>query len=335
MTDELQTILERELSRYFGATHKITQLSRHPSEYRTSFALEELAVDLKDGKHLELIFKDLSWQALSEDIRQVKPYFLYNPLREIEAYRAILAPHQIGTATCYGASVDEQRQRYWLFLEKVSGHELYQIGEFDKWQAVARWLAEFHNRFAARVDQLNNITSLLQYDGAFYRRWVQRACSFAKHCGDAQQRNVKAVLTWLAAQYEKVVEKLIALPSTLIHGEFYSSNVLVQNETNGVRVCPVDWEMAGVGPGLLDLAALTAGKWNEKQKAALVLSYYDARKTTRREYLKPDEFLTAFDYCRLHIAMQWLGWAPNWSPPAENAYDWLGEAVHMAGKLGL
>lgn len=335
MTDELRTILERELSHYFGASYKITQLSRRRSAYRTSFALDELAVDLDDGRQLQLILKDLSWHSLAEDVRQVKPYFLHNPWREIEVYCTILASARIGTATCYGVHLDEPRQRYWLFLEKVAGQELYQIGEFEKWQAVARRLAEFHDWFAAHVDQLNNSPSLLRYDGAFYRRWLQRACSFAKHCDDPQQRNAKAVLTWLAARYEKAVERLTALPSTFIHGEFYASNVLVQNENHDMRVCPVDWEMAGLGPGLLDLAALTAGKWNEKQKAALVLSYYDARKTKRREYLNPDEFLTALDYCRLHIAMQWLGWAPNWSPPAENAHDWLGEAVRMAEKLGL
>ncbi|MGH7455145.1 MAG: hypothetical protein ACRENG_27570, partial [bacterium] len=92
--EELQTILEQELSQYFGSTQKITRLLRQPSKYRTSFAIEDLVVDLHDGKRLNLIFKDLSWQALSEEVRQVKPRFLYNPLREIEVYRTILAPHR-------------------------------------------------------------------------------------------------------------------------------------------------------------------------------------------------------------------------------------------------
>jgi len=335
MTDELRTILERELSHYFGSSQKIKQLSRRPSEYRTSFAIEELAVDLGDGRQLQLILKDLSWHSLAEDVRQVKPYFLHNPWREIIVYREILAPVQMGTARCYGFFVNAPRDRYWLFLEKISGQELYQIGEFEKWQAVARWLAEFHGRFAAHVDQFNNSRSLLRYDGAFYRRWLQRACSFAK-CNDGpQKRNAKAALAWLAARYEKAVERLTALPSTFIHGEFYASNVLVQDENHGMRVCPVDWEMTGVGPGLIDLAALTSGKWSEEQKTALSLSYYDARKTTVCESTNLNEFLTALDYCRLHITIQWLGWAPNWSPPVENAHDWLGEALHLAEKLAL
>jgi hypothetical protein len=53
------------------------------------------------------------------------------------------------------------------------------------------------------------------------------------------------------------------------------------------------------------------------------------------ENLCPNEFFTALDYCRLHIAIQWLGWAPNWSPPVENAHDWLNEALHLAEKIAL
>jgi aminoglycoside phosphotransferase (APT) family kinase protein len=310
-------------------------LLRQPSLYRTSFAIEELAIDLDDGKHPELIFKNLSWQSLSDNVRRVKPQFLHNPLREIEVYRTILASAQIGTATCYGVHVDEPRQHYWLFLEKVPGLELYQIGEFEKWQAVARWLAEFHARFFAHVDQLNNIPSLLRYDGAFYRRWLQRACAFAKRRHDPQNRNAKAALTELAARYEKVVERLLALPLTFIHGEFYSSNVLIREEGYGMRVCPVDWEMAGWGPGLIDLAALTAGKWSEEQKKALALAYYHAQTQMMNKPREQSEFLADLDHCRLHIAMQWLGWAPNWSPPAENEHDWLGEALHLAEKLAL
>ena len=111
---------------------------------------------------------------------------------------------------------------------------------------------------------------------------------------------------------------------TLIHGEFYASNVIVGQTATGLRVCPVDWEMAAVGPGLIDLAALTAGRWSATEKAALATAYG-----------APAEFLPALDYCRLHLAMQWLGWAQDWSPPPEHAHDWLNEAVSLSEQLGL
>ncbi len=39
--------------------------------------------------------------------------------------------------------------------------------------------------------------------------------------------------------------------------------------------------------------------------------------------------------CRLHFALQWLGWSADWRPPAEHAHDWLGEALELARNLGL
>lgn len=333
-TADLRAILEHELSHYFGTRQKIVRMQRRPSAYRTSFAIDELAVDLEDGNHLDLIFKNLSWQALSDGAQRVKPRFVHNPMREIEVYRTLRSLAGMGTAVCYGSHADEPCQRYWLFLERVPGLELYQIGDFAQWQAVARWLAGFHVRFAMQADQLKNRHALLRYDAAYYRSWPARACSFADGI-DAEQRKAKATLTWLAAGYEKVVAVLTSLPPTLIHGEFYASNVLVQGASESLRVCPVDWEMAGWGPGLIDLAALTSGKWREPEQMALAMSYYEARMALADDCPKLDEFMTALDYCRLHFAVQWLGWAPKWQPPAENAHDWLAEAQLLAEKLAL
>ena len=68
-----------------------------------------------------------------------------------------------------------------------------------------------------------------------------------------------------AARYDAVAEQLAALAPTFIHGEFYPSNVLVQQGGRTPRVCPIDWEIAAIGPGLLDLAALSVGKWTERR----------------------------------------------------------------------
>lgn len=332
-TAELQTVLERELSDYWGTPAKIARLLRRPSEYRTSFALEVLTIVLETGQQVDCIFKNLSWRALLEDAQQVKPRFLHNPRREPEIYRAVLQDAPPGTATCFGVYINEQLDKYWLFLEKVAGLELYQIGDFEQWLCVARWLAQLHDQFAGRREQLKERTALLVYDADFFRLWPQRATYFAKMSASPEQRSQHRALAWLAARYENVVAQLMALPTTLIHGEFYASNVLVKDERGSVRICPVDWEMAGIGPGLLDLAALTAGKWREEQRHALARAYYEASTNNRVGTWK--DFLRSLDYCRLHLAMQWLGWSPKWKPPAENAHDWLGEALGLAERLAL
>jgi aminoglycoside phosphotransferase (APT) family kinase protein len=87
--------------------------------------------------------------------------------------------------------------------------------------------------------------------------------------------------------------------------------------------------MVGVGPGLIDLAAITAGKWTADQRAELAAAYREAGD------FSADGFDEAFDLCRLYQAVHCVGWSPSWSPPAEHAFDWLGHAVQLAEDLGL
>jgi hypothetical protein len=101
-----------ELTRVLG--RQVTAIERRPSPYRTSFPLEELRVELADGTRLELVHKDLRRSALSATAHRVKPEFLHDPGREIEAYR-LLAGRRLGTPVCYGAG------RGWILLEKVPG----------------------------------------------------------------------------------------------------------------------------------------------------------------------------------------------------------------------
>ena len=334
-TAELRAALENALGGRSGTRQPIAELERRPTLYSTSFAIEELGVRLADGTTLELMFKDLSRQALLETARRIRPAFIYEPLREIETYRKILAPEELGTATCYGAVVDRRIGRYWLFLEKVPGVELYQAGELTTWEQVSRWLALLHSRFTGRTGPLARAVPLLGYDGGLYMMWMRRAQEFSDAVEPSQPKAARHGIKWLAKRYDRVVERLSALPVTFIHGEFYPSNVLVNNTSCKLRVCPVDWELAGVGPGLIDLAALVSGGWSAEEKEALAKAYH-AELTLRDERsMDLEDFLIALDYCRLHLAVQWLGWASEWSPPPEHEQDWLGEALSLAEKLEL
>lgn len=312
-----------------GMLGQIVGLERRPYAYGSSFALEVINVRLADGACLEILFKDLSRHALLDDARQAKPGFLYDPLREIDCYQSVLASSPMGTAKCYGAVVDQTIGRYWLFLEKVSGKELYQVGDIRLWQETARWLANFHQRFGAEeVRKLKQTGRWLTHDGEYYRLWPERAAAMARDAGARRE------IERLATAYETAVQQLVSLPVTFIHGEFYPSNILLNDDNAGtVRVCPVDWEMAAIAPGLIDLAALTAGNWPDNHREALALAYYDALPT--RDRPRDRDFLTDLEFCRLHLCLQWLGWSAEWQPPTEHAKDWLGEARQLARKLGL
>lgn len=233
--------------------------------------------------------------SLLKDLREPapsKPLFLHDPWREIDTYRHILAPAGIGPrlhATGDGL----------LLIEKVDGTELWQFGEVETWCQVARWLAGMHRSLVA----YRKSPWLLRYDRRWYRLWLERA------------RALAVDLPAVERVHEAAVEGLLALPRTVIHGELYPSNVLVA----GDRICPVDWEMAGCGPGIVDLAALASG-WGPGETDAILDAYGDV-----------DE--TSFYCARLHLALRWLGWSRAWSPPPEHEHDWRNEALAAAERL--
>ena len=297
----------------------VVGLDRRPSAYRTSCGLEEVDVELDDGERIELMFKHLARAALVPQARDVKPRFLYDPLREIELYRDVLDGAGLGTPHFHGAVPEHG----WLFLERVRGFELYQVGERATWEHVARRLAQMHERLAATATRAPRA---IRYDAAWYRRWPQRALRFAARRAEP---GALRELERLADAYEPVIERLLALPTTVIHGEFYASNVLVDDPVRPRRVAPVDWEQAGIGPGLVDLAALTAGGWSDDDRDAIAAAYCAAAADGSSDA----EFAGGLEACRLHLAFQWLGWSEDWAAPEEHRQDWLAEAGRAAARL--
>jgi len=263
--------------------------------------------------------KDLSPGSLLPTARATKPDFLLDPRREVAVYRDVLPPW-LESPMFHGAVEDGERR--WLFLEHVDGIELWQVGDLAVWTAVARWAASLH---AAHLeeDAPPTVRSLLvDYDADFYRRWAKRAAAFAGYT----DRRLEPVL----ARHEEVVERLLAMPSTFVHGELYPSNVLVV-ETPEPRVAVIDWETAAVGPPLVDLAALVEG-WDDEARRVLVDAYRQALGAvdpTAADAVTDD----GLDACRLHLCIRWLGWAPAWAPPEDHDHDWLALALELTERL--
>ena len=328
---EIRRGLEEGLRRR-GEPEAVAALERKPYAYATSSPLEEIAVRLTGGRRLRLLLKDLTWERLLEDARRTKPRFLYEPRRCIATYEGVLSGSGLG-AECYGWFADDAAARYWLLLEKVPGVELWQIGDLATWEIVARWLARFHLRFAGRAEELDGRNPyLLRYGPDLLRLWPARALdALAAKAGARTEQHDR--LAAVASGYEQVVERLAAIPPSFVHGELYPSNVLVGGDGSEVDVWPVDWEMAGVGPPLLDLAALTSG-WEPAEQAQLVSAYVAALGPGPWGWAD-EELDVLLDCCRLHYALQWLGWSPEWSAPTEHARDWVAEAIELGDRLGL
>jgi Ser/Thr protein kinase RdoA (MazF antagonist) len=318
-------ISDRELIDALGDP-EVNAVRRSPYRYATSAALEEVVLVGERGESGALILKDLSRESLLDDARRTKPAFLHEPLRELETYRAIIGPAGIGPR-CVAAFSDRERSRHWLLLERVDGVELWQVGEMEVWREVARWLGEFHARYAARLAELREANPhLIEYSPEWFALWRDRARAALSRSADGRAPQLAGALE----RYDEVIEALGSLPRAFIHGELYPSNVLVVRRAGAVDVRPVDWEMAGTGPGLIDLAAL-AGGYEAAERRSLAAAYGEGLAVSGAAV--PAEPQTGLAACRLHLAIQWLGWSDGWRPPAEHSHDWLGEALALVEEL--
>jgi hypothetical protein len=93
-------------------------------------------------------------------------------------------------------------------------------------------------------------------------------------------------------------------------------------------------EMAAIGPGPIDLAALVGG-WGATERQRLATAYRRELARAGTTAPAPEALAADLSRSRLHLALQWLGWSSEWRPPSEHAHDWVGEALMLTEELGL
>ena len=76
---------------------------------------------------------------------------------------------------------------------------------------------------------------------------------------------------------------------------------------------------------MIDLAALTMG-WADKQREAIADAYRDALASPPARA----DLFADLDRASLHLAVQWLGWSEQWSPPPEHARDFRADVARFA-----
>jgi hypothetical protein len=276
--------------------------ARRPSPYASSFPLVELDVEAGDGARHALIWKDLTPDALLPDARRARGGAAPDPARELRAYELL---EGAGLGTPRRVAALHEPGRAWLFLERVDGARLEHVGERATWERVARWLAGAHAALAARPP-------------AWPPAWAPPPGL------DALAAREPRIAT-LAGALEAARARAAALPPATIHGQLYAANVLIAGDD---RVCALDWETIAHGPALLDLAALTAGRWDEPGEP-LAEAYRRALPDP-----PPAAALRAdLDACRLLVAAGWLAAPADWRPPPEQARDWLAEAELVARRI--
>lgn len=332
---QFRAVLSRAIERG-GSRARIVCLQRSPCPNISSWWLEEITLHLSDRSRIELVFKNLVREAKGSAARRVKPSFVADPTREPWVYQNLLIDATPGPPKLWASVTDVAAGRHWLFVDRVNGAPLSQIGDRDAWCAAAAWLGRFHATAPTRRAVGG---PLLRHGREYHRRWMTRALFAAKK--DAERSRVARDpareklerLRALVSVHERASEAALAAEPSLIHGEFYPSNVLIDQHDTAFAVHPVDWEMAALGPRLLDLAALMSGRWSRDDRAAMASAYCDGARAAHVPCPSLEQILLGVAACRLLLAVQWLGWAADWTAPEDHRNDWLEEAELCASEL--
>ncbi len=320
-------VVEAAVATRLGRTVIVREMIRRPVRASASHRLEELSLVTENGERIELIAKEVGPGGMSVHATAVKPAHLLDRERETLVYLGALHCAGLGTALCYGAWVEPESGRKWLLLEKVCGTELFQWGELEVWKQACRWLARLHAKFADAGPGFPKRHRLLHLDSDHLRGRMAAARSAVAGSASLDKER-KAAFFEMDDQYPDLIQLSLRCRPTLSHGDFYPANILVAGEVDSPRICPVDWEMAAWGPGLADLAALISGAWSVDERRELTTAYLDELR--RAGASLPDHFESALQAWRLHVAVQWIGWATDWTPPPEQRQDWLAEALRIA-----
>jgi Ser/Thr protein kinase RdoA (MazF antagonist) len=248
-------------------------------------------------------------------------------------YQSVLASDGVADAPRLLGSGRNPDGGRWLLMEWAGSMDLSQVGARAVWCHAAARLAGLHVWGESRVEALSRGALVRWDDPLLHLQWARRARASLAEYFRAQGAVDPLASLW--RRYRVVAARLARMPKTLVHGDFNASNILVTRFRGGSRIRIIDWETAGIGPGLLDLASLVSGRVPERRRAAIVAAYRANIACSRIGGLSEREFDEALTWCRLALAVQWIGWSPGWSPPRAHAYDWRAEALTLAQQLGL
>ena len=270
---------------------KVTVLAREPHAYWSTHPAEVVTCRPGGGTALRLLCK------YSGGVDSTAHGHRGGVAYEAEVYRRVLASAESSSPHFYGTHIDPATGWIWLVLEYLDGCLRLQMASGNAaLRRAARWLGAFHAAQERPLGELSH-TFLARYDEKYYAGWARRARRFA--------RPLAGSVPWFAAVCDaagEILEPLLGAPQTVIHGEFYPKNVLVRDG----RVSPVDWESAALGPGEIDLAALTEN-WGERISRACVVSYLRARGPGG----DPAAIGRRLDAARAYLCFRWLGERPE------------------------
>lgn len=282
---EVTEALQAGLGDGLGRSVTITLLDRRTIK-ASSHPLEWLNVRLSSGEELQVVFKRLTGRHLGA--RQ----------REVLVYRHLLPEVPLAAPRLYASVYDEEGGRYWLFLEALGFRRI--VRRTRGFAAAALILARLHATFHGREHELVEHGFLVDQQDWYYENILRDA---RRQLEGQTGPDLLERFDELNAGYGALAAELCAQPRTLVHGDVYGDNFILDPQGS---VWGLDWELAGVGLAPLDLAHLMFA-W-DSHRTEFVDAY--AGEYRRRAALpwSTCDFERLLAACGVVVSLRYGGW---------------------------
>ena len=255
--------------------------------------------------------------------------------REVGFYQSLAGQLPMRTPGLIAAAVTGD----WMILEAVRPLRRPDRWKPDDYGKAIQGLAALHDRFWGLGDDLEAFPWLgrpLQADFGVHvaaaAQAIDRIVTSGRPEALAARPERVAMLARLTAQADEIVAPLLKLPATLLHGDYWPGNIAVVRDG---RQIIFDWQMASVGPAVLDvLTFVTKSQWwfgeLPLEPAGLVALYRQTLAELGGVEWPDDAWQTAWEHARMwRFLQEWVDLLAA-SPDAL-----LGASTEALGRLWL
>jgi hypothetical protein len=239
-------LLANQLSKLFsenGADENVEVISRSLFKGSGTFPAEIIKCKLSNGKVLSLFGKYRAGMGANNYGHRGGVEY------EIKVYDEVLRKLPLPRITFWGKCHFDDNDETLLLMNFCEGSiSLKGNPDITLYLNAAAWIANMHYFFEGNVPPFVKV-----YDRAYYTIWAQRM---------EREPAILSARPWLTDvinYFCNHINILLDAPQTLIHGEYYSKNILIWEG----NVYPVDWESAAFAPGEIDLASLIEARKEE------------------------------------------------------------------------
>ena len=290
----LRKHIERIVYDKFGNRSLIENVKRTRFIYIGSYDCDILTVQLTNGEKFSLFLKDFRFSQRSKDNREQRRE------RELRVYRDLFTQTDLGMPKYFGSIWDESQGRFWLLLELVDG-TIIKDHNVEQGVIAAGWLGRAQGFFFQHPEYLSECDFLIRHDARFF----QSKAELALQNVTVVAPDSTPMLARIVERYNPLINVLVAQPITLVHGAYIPWHILLDLSCEPVRVCPVDWELAALGPTLYDLAFFTDGV-EPKTRDRIWDAYRQAAIQHNVPVPERGQMRNIIDCFRLHRIFDWL-----------------------------